>query len=114
MPAGPLPEAPLAAAAAFHALAPEIIRGAGHAAEADDDLLIVFAPADPRHRGWRAAVIADLARAAAPRRRVNALVSAEPRATAAAAAWLAGAPGVTGQVLMLDGHGAGDVVIPQE
>ena len=61
-----LPSDPLAAAARFHA---EITPGLANAAE---DLLLVFPPADHTHRGWRLAAVQMLARAAAPRR-VNAV-----------------------------------------
>ena len=100
-----LPAAPLAAAADFHAR----ILAQAEAALADGDLALVFAPADHTHRGWRLAVVQGLARAHTPRR-VNAVESDSPAAISAALTYLAAAPGVTGQVLRLDSHGAGPVV----
>lgn len=76
-----------------------------------EDLLIVFPEADHAHRGWRLAAVQELARKHAPRR-VNAAVSADEAAIAAAAAYLSAAPGVTGQLLALDGNGAGEVLSP--
>ena len=74
-----------------------------------DCLLIVFPPADHTHRGWRLAAVQELARKYAPRR-INAVASADQAATTAAAEYLAHAPGVTGQLLQLDGNGAGEVL----
>lgn len=100
---GPLPEEPLAAAADFHALVlPGIeatLRGGS------DPLTLVFLPADHRHRGWRLAAIQSLARAFAPSR-VNGIESDDEAAIAVTGEWLAGAEGVTGQLLPLDGTGA--------
>jgi hypothetical protein len=102
---GPLPEEPLAAAAQFHAeLLPKI-----YDAGAGEDLVLVFAPADHTHRGWRLAVVQELARAAAPRR-VNAVESDDRAGIAAATTYLAAAPGVTGQLLRLDGEGVEPVL----
>ncbi|HWU01632.1 MAG TPA: hypothetical protein VN222_02735 [Novosphingobium sp.] len=101
---GALPEGALAAAADFHArILPSILASRGQ------DLIIVFPPADHTHRGWRRAVVQDLARMAAPLR-VNAVASQDEAAIAAACLWLAGAPGVTGQLLQLDSQGAGKVI----
>lgn len=98
-----LPADPLAAAAQFHAMvAPDL-------AESDEDLLLVFPPADHTHRGWRLAAVQMLARSLAPRR-VNAVASASAAAILAAERYLAGAPGLTGQYLPLDDEGAGDVL----
>lgn len=77
------------------------------AAVEDGDLCIVFDPADHTHKAWRLAAVQSLAREAAPVR-VNALASSDEAATAAAVEFLARAPGVTGQLLALDGHGAGN------
>lgn len=98
-----LPSDPLAAAARFHA---EITPGLANAAE---DLLLVFPPADHTHRGWRLAAVQMLARAAAPRR-VNAVASASEAAIAAAARYLGEAGGLTGQYLPLDDEGAAAVL----
>ena len=97
-----LPEDALAAAADFYArVAPTL--------KADTPLVLIFPPADPQHRGWRTEVVASLARKWAPTR-VNAVVGDDEDAITAATRWLADAPGVTGQVLQLDGQGAGAVV----
>jgi hypothetical protein len=102
-----LPREPLAAAAEFHArLLPEI-RGA--LALAADHLILVFAPADHTHRGWRLAAVQELAREYAPAR-VNGVVGDEAAAIAGADAYLTEANGVTGQLLALDGKGAGQVL----
>ncbi len=100
-----LPAAALAAAADFHAR----ILAQAEDSLARDDLTLVFTPADHTHRGWRLAVVQALARAHTPRR-VNAVESDSPAAISAALTYLAAAPGVTGQVLRLDSHGAGPVV----
>ncbi|WP_239000608.1 Rossmann fold domain-containing protein [Novosphingobium pentaromativorans] len=104
---GPLPEEPLAAAADFHArLLPGIeaaLRGGA------DPLTIVFLPAGHAHRGWRLAAIQSLARTFAPSR-VNAVESDGEAEIAAALDWLGDAAGVTGQILTLDGTGAGPVL----
>ncbi|MBW8755385.1 MAG: hypothetical protein JF595_14810 [Sphingomonadales bacterium] len=103
---GGLPHEPLAAAAKFYA---EILPGIQATLTAtSNDLVIVFEPADYRHRGWRLAAIQQLARDHAPVR-VNAVAGAEP-AVSAAIRYLEAAPGVTGQLLVLDGNGAGEVL----
>lgn len=108
---GPLEADPLEAAADFHArLLPGIEAALGGGA---DPLTLVFLPASPEHRGWRLAVVQGLARRFAPSR-VNALETDDPAAIAAAARWLAGAGGVTGQLLPLDAgtlDGTGDAPV---
>ncbi len=106
---GPLPADGLAASARFHSRdLPGILAALAH--EGDGDALtLVFAPADHSHRGWRLSVVQGLAREHA-RRRINAVASDDEAAIAAAARYLAMAPGVTGQYLVLDGLGAGEVV----
>ena len=101
-----LPEGTLEAAAQFHA---EVLPQARAALEKGEGLVLVFPPADYTHKGWRLAAIQQLARDFAPIR-VNAVTSADETATAAAAAYLAEAPGVTGQLLALDSNGAGEVL----
>lgn len=96
-----LPAGALAAAAEFYAAMVPPRTG--------EDLLVVFPPADHTHRVWRQAVIEQLARDFAPCR-VNAVASDSAAAIAAAQAYLAQAPGLTGQVLVLDDAGAGPVV----
>ncbi len=105
---GPLPDEPLAAAARFHAevmpgVWDELARAAGH-------LTLIFPAADYTHRGWRLAAVQSLARECAPIR-INALSGDDELAIAAACAYLDGADGVTGQLLPIDGHGAGKGVI---
>jgi len=99
---GPLGEPALAAAARFHAeVLPKLPAGA--------DLTLVFTPADHTHTGWRLAVVQQLAREQAPRR-INAVASDDPAAIERTCAWLESAPGVTGQYLPIDSHGASAVV----
>jgi hypothetical protein len=98
---GALPEGALDAAAAFHA---EVLPKARDTL-IGEDLTLVFGPAAPEHRGWRLAAVQQLAREHAPLR-VNALESDDEEAIAAAAAYVREAPGLTGQLLPLDGTGA--------
>ena len=94
-----LPETPLDAAAAFFA---EHVPAA-RVALADASLLVLaFPAAGHEHRGWRLAAVQELAREAAPRR-VNALAGGDDAAIAHAVAYLAAAPGVSGQLLAVDG-----------
>ncbi len=99
-----LPEDPVAASAAFHG---DWLERAEEALGLGD-LLLVFAPADHTHRGWRAAVVASLARKYASAR-LNAVASNDRAAIAEAERYFAAAPGVTGQYFALDSNGAGDV-----
>ncbi|MCB2088478.1 MAG: hypothetical protein R3E18_02935 [Sphingomonadaceae bacterium] len=100
-----LPANALDAAAAFHAnwlgKARSLLDGGA------DSLVLVMAPAAHDHADWRRAAVRDLARAHAPKR-VNLLASDDETAIAAALDYLAHAPGLTGQFLPLDGHGAGN------
>ncbi|MDG2005330.1 MAG: hypothetical protein P8J20_18560 [Novosphingobium sp.] len=102
-----LPDEPLAAAAQFHASELPGIRRALD--NRPDQLTLVFAPADHSHHAWRLAAVQELAREYAPLR-VNAAVSDEDDAIAAAATYLSEAKGLTGQLLALDGNGAGPVL----
>jgi hypothetical protein len=100
---GPLSDDALDAAADFHArLLPGIEATLGGGA---DPLTLVFLPAGYEHRAWRLAAVQGLARRFAPSR-INALASGDGAAINAAARWLQGAGGVTGQLLALDGTGA--------
>lgn len=104
---GPLASEALAAAAQFHA---EVLPRIEAALPAKGgQLVLIFAPADYSHHGWRLAAVQQLARKHAPVR-VNALVGDDEAAIAAAARYLGAADGVTGQVLPLDGNGAGEVL----
>jgi len=91
-----LPEGALDAAARFHSewlpTARALLLDPG------GDLVLVFPPADYTHRGWRLAAVQDLAREATPRR-VNAIAGDDERAIAETVAWLAQAPGITGQLV---------------
>ncbi len=98
-----LPGDPLEAAAAFHSQHVAGIRAA------TSDLLLVFPAVDHTHRGWRRAAVQMLARAKAPLR-VNAVAGGSEASVAAAAEYLARAPGLTGQLISLDDEGAGAVI----
>jgi hypothetical protein len=93
-----LPHAALDAAEAFY----EAWLPLARAASLTEDTAIVFPSAPYDHRGWRLAAVQDLAREAAPRR-VNGVAGDDNAAIAAALHWLASAPGVTGQLLAVDG-----------
>ena len=98
-----LPADPLAAAAQFY-------REAVPTLPAEDAALtLAFAFGTYRDTGWRRAAVQELARMIAPRR-VNAVAGGIASTVAAAAAYLAAAPGVTGQYLPLDDNGAGTVL----
>lgn len=103
-----LPEGVLEAAAQFHA---EVLPQVRAALAAGGDLVLVFPAADYTHKGWRLAAVQQLARDFAPIR-VNALAGSDEAAVAAAVGYLAEAPGITGQLLSLDGNGAGEVLSP--
>ena len=94
-----LPAAPLDAAATF--LAEHLPQARAALAEADA-LAVLFEPAGPEHRGWRLAAVQALAREASPKR-VNAIATMDADASAATLAYLESAPGITGQLLAVDG-----------
>ena len=98
-----LPDSALDAAATFHG---EWRGRAQSLLDQRDVLAVVLPPAPYDHADWRRAAARDLARAAP--KRVNVIASDDERAITAALAYLTAAPGVTGQYLPLDGHGAGD------
>ena len=89
-----LPEDPLGAAGLFHQNWLDPIE---RALDAGQDVMVVLGRADHTHGEWRKAVVAMLARKHAPRR-VN-LVAGDGHAIEAIEAYLAKAPGVTGQYL---------------
>lgn len=97
----PLPDDPVAAAAAFHRdELPRILEQVAAAGV----LTLAFAPADHRHRGWRLAAVQSLAReaaSAASARRINAVSGGDEAAIGAAVRYLERAEGVTGQLLAL-------------
>jgi len=99
--AADLPESPLDASAIFHAsIIPQV-----RTALVSGDVVIGFASAAHSHAAWRLAAIQELAREAAPRR-VNALAGPTGAGQDSALAYLASAPGVTGQLLQVDGNSA--------
>ena len=101
-----LPEGALEATELFHCT----LRAQLEAALAEaDELAIILPHASHQHDDWRKAAARDLARADAPKR-VNIVVGDDRQALSAALAYLKQAPGVTGQVLPLDGIGAGNPV----
>lgn len=99
-----LPERPLDAAAAFHA---GQLSGARAILAEADALVLVFRPATYEHRSWRLALVQELAREAAPKR-VNGIVGDDEAAIAETRAYLDRAPGVTGQLLAVDGNSGGN------
>lgn len=94
------------AAAQFHV---QILPQALEVLLEGEDVILAFTAADHTHKAWRLAVVQQLARDAAPLR-VNALAGGDEAAITAAVAYLAEAPGVTGQLLALDGNGADGVL----
>ncbi len=105
---GALAPAPLAAAAQFHADVLPIILAA---MTGQSNLVLVFPAADHTHTAWRRAAVQELARVHAPAR-VNALAGGGEAEIGAACDYLAKAPGVTGQLLALDGTGAAAMLYP--
>ena len=89
-----LPDDPLAAAGLFHQ---HWLSHIEHQLEGGLDVTITVPATDHTHREWRRAVTAGLARKHTPRR-VN-MVAGEGAALEATVAYLADAPGVTGQYL---------------
>jgi hypothetical protein len=94
-----LPETPLDAAAMFHA---RYLDQARAALDEADALALVFPLAGHEHLAWRVAAVQELAREAAPRR-VNAVAGDDEAALATTLDWLAESPGITGQILAVDG-----------
>lgn len=89
-----LPDDPLAAAGVFHQhWLPHVedVLGKG------EDVMIVVPTADHTHGEWRLAIVAGLARKHTPHR-VN-MVAGQGEAVDATEAYLAAAPGITGQYL---------------
>lgn len=95
-----LPEAPLAAAGYLHA---HVLPAIEAAFVAGFDVMVTLPPADHSHREWRRALAAGLARAHTPQR-AN-VVAGEGAALDAFEAYLALAPGITGQYLEADTDG---------
>ena len=102
-----LPERALEAASVFYGRGLTNIR---RSIGPETDTLVLLLPDAPYdHRAWRCAMVQDLARALAPIR-VNAIAGGSDEAIAATLAWLERAPGVTGQLLKLDGKAVADLV----
>ena len=99
-PVGPLPDAPLDAAAEFCARCLPGIRHDARAAQADL-VILLFKPAAHDHRAWRLAAVQDLARELNPAR-VNAVVAHGECPPRDVIDFLEQAPGVTGQLLSLE------------
>ena len=106
-----LPDGPLDAAAHFLAeqvpMARELLDGTaqlpGPGLPKDlEALAFIFPSAAKDHHGWRVAAIQALAREATPKR-VNGVVGDDLEAIAEVTDWLANAPGITGQLLAVDG-----------
>lgn len=102
-----LPTDPLAAAAEFHTTWLPKVRQA--LAQTSELLVLQFPVADHTHRTWRLATVQGMAREYAPLR-VNGVESESAAAIASASAYLAAAPGLTGQLLSLADAGAGSVL----
>lgn len=98
-----LPDAALDAAGCFHAVWVPQVWALIEQAGTGDDLALVFPRAEHRHQNWRLSAVQDLAREAAPVR-INAAAGADDQAVAETLAYLAVAPGITGQVLAVDGN----------
>lgn len=94
-----LPEGAVEAAATFYREHLEMARRAATTA----DLAIVLDPVPHDHSDWRRALARDLARKNAPRR-VNVIAGGEGGELEEVLAFLAEAPGVTGQYLELGGQ----------
>ena len=105
------PESSVDAASHFYgALLPqirELLAGEGMWAdmaeelEGNEGIAVIFPPADHTHAAWRLAAIQELARAAAPLR-VNGVACNENADMGEVIEYLASAPGVTGQMLVMD------------
>ena len=89
-----LPQDPLAAAGLFHQNWLDPIE---RALQGGQDVMVTLEPADHTHGEWRKAAAAMLARKHTPQR-VN-LIAGEGEALDAIEAYLAKAPGITGQYL---------------
>ncbi len=101
-----LPAGAVSAAAEFHAeWLPGAVRRLREECRA---LVLVLPPATYEHNDWRRAVVRDLAREHAPQR-INMIAGQSDAEIAAALDYLAKAPGVTGQYLVLACTGAGHV-----
>ena len=104
---GVLPQKPVEASAEFQArILPSVL---AELAKAPPHLVLLFDPAGPDHHGWRLAIVQNLAREYTPVR-VNGLAGSDEAAISAAIRYLDRAEGITGQLLAIDGNGAGEVL----
>jgi hypothetical protein len=94
-----LPADALDAASAFHRLHLAEVRDA--LARSAESVVVLLPAAGHDHAGWRRALVQDLARAHVPVR-INFVAGDDREAGERTAQWLAGAPGVTGQLLHTD------------
>jgi hypothetical protein len=96
-----LPDTPTDAAREFYEVHLPTVRDALEAARArsgESTLTLMFPPADHTHRAWRLAAVQGLAREQAPVR-INGLIGEDEARLKEALAYLAEAPGITGQLL---------------
>lgn len=100
-----LPDSAVDAAAEFYRSWLPQVRA--EVTENSASLVLVMPPAPHDHRDWRLGLARDLAREAPPCR-VNIIAGGDPTAVAATLKYLEHAPGVTGQLLVTDGQGAGN------
>ncbi len=89
-----LPDDPLAAAGVFHQ---HWLAHVEDVLATGEDVLLLLPSADHTHREWRLAIVTGLARKHTPRR-IN-MVAGDGDAVDATEAYLAKAPGITGQYL---------------
>lgn len=116
----PWPQAPVDAAGYFYReVVPQVraaLAGEGLAADivelatmeggwqaAIEGVAVIFPPAGREDRVWRLGAIQELAREAAPRRVIG-IAGDDDAAIVETVEWLAGSPGVTGQMLEVDGN----------
>jgi hypothetical protein len=97
-----LSESSIEAAEEFYArILPALVYDLAHPPSTDEDLCVVFHPTPGDHRAWMLAAVQMLARRAAPRR-VNGVIAAPGEGFAEASRFLASAPGITGQLLVVE------------
>ncbi len=98
-----LPDEALEAAALFYA---EYVPQIRDALDGDVESLAILLPGAPHdHTAWRKAAVQDLAREVAPKR-INVVTGRDCPAMDATLEWLESAPGITGQLLPVDGTAA--------
>ncbi|ANU07420.1 Rossmann fold domain-containing protein [Paraurantiacibacter namhicola] len=98
-----LPQNPLGAAGKF---LQDHLEAARAALAQGEDLVLTFPPAGHEHDEWRRALVQGLAREAAPHLRVNGVIGRDAGgdgSVAQIAGWLLAQPGITGQIVAVDG-----------